>query len=1070
MHARSPSYHRSDSLSLVRTIRWLLYVSTPATPHGSPSPPLPLSPAPTLSSCSAAWCEQVAQSLAIYHTTPAHCQRSYARRHPHSVHFFAPLRMSAVSLTGFGSRLLAELRVRRSLNDTLFRRLCRSLLPVALQARHDEDEPILDMADDKDAADGRLLELYTGILLQCQGHTVSSVGGAKGDGGVDVMVQSAMAGSGSAVTSESGPVIVQCKQYRDTPVNVDVLVQLLGAMDVQGVRHGLLVTSSEVTEGVSQLERHLEQRFSRWQRNGRCKSCGDQQRPLRAQVWDRHKLVALFDQHAAAFVQLRESLIQRLLNDTQLMRIVRQRRGTDYCVRHAICDPHTFPHNECSFGCRPIDPPVVAVAACAAAASPRKALDKSRPLRRKHAYQFLLPKWPTRQTATEPMAQPSQTEPATDVALMHASKTTSSPFLASTQQAALPPHAGSVHASTLTARTLPSPQRTVQLVVHSEPIKDVADEQREEAQRWEQSDDSDETDEDLSCWGTKHDSEDGRDGYYTPSEADSDTEADNQPKRRSGEEQANTHNNSEHGVSSQGTALKDAVAVDQEQSPDVSTTSVASTQPRSAPLPAGSRLHDPFTQLSERRQSPDGRCITDRRRSTSGNSARTQYTPPRRRSNSGSGRSAFRSLVHSTPTGQRISRQLILSSPKGVDGATGGALSAVEERAAAVDSGATSTICEGENGELFLAAPWDDCDETALESVSDDEVTIGRPSPVAPPPHCSSPLQYDMAAHSVHYADRSVTASPRPIRTARPTRSISAPRIAASRPVMTGEQERQIAERIDDERCMEMDEIDSMLQLILTRPAPYHHIQLPAVRAAAANMQPQPQPQPPLHVHERSEGEVQSDDLDDEEGEADPIATTASEEQEEEEEQEEAMDALSSDDEAGADQHPISTTIQTIKHPSHLPPTPTRPLIHYTSPPRSLARDRPIIMRPKRTPRLAKPSVAQPCKEDKVPFTDREVRELILLYRQYGGDARRFASILDDPTCQWLHTDKPGGRNNVGLKDKWRNLTGLSTTKCDVLTVMCSRIEREAKQQRLEKGIKEGKLATKRRVKECGAG
>ncbi|MCJ1297122.1 hypothetical protein MMC34_008691, partial [Xylographa carneopallida] len=326
--------------------------------------------------------------------------------------------MSDAATPSFGSRLLDELRVRRSLNSSLFRHLCRSLLPAAQQQRQNMFDPIVDMVDDKDAADGRLLELYTGMLLHCQGHTVRSVGGARNDGGVDVLVDSAAPGSGSAVSSEGGAVMVQCKQYRDTPVNVDVLVQLLGGMNVRDVQHGLLVTNSEVTEGVRQLERYLQRRQQKCRSNGdACSSCGAAARPVRAQVWDRSRLIALLDQHAAGFIRLRDDCIQRLLDDGQLMHAIRQRRGTGYCIRHAICDPLTFPHAECVFGCRPMRVDVAASTPSAADARPRRRAGvRSRRIDRGFHFSHPYRQTPLRrkqlspQTPQHATAHPSQTQ------------------------------------------------------------------------------------------------------------------------------------------------------------------------------------------------------------------------------------------------------------------------------------------------------------------------------------------------------------------------------------------------------------------------------------------------------------------------------------------------------------------------------------------------------------------------------------------------------------------------------------------------------------------------------------
>jgi len=284
---------------------------------------------------------------------------------------------------------------------------------------------------------------------------------------------------------------------------------------------------------------------------------------------------------------------------------------------------------------------------------------------------------------------------------------------------------------------------------------------------------------------------------------------------------------------------------------------------------------------------------------------------------------------------------------------------------------------------------------------------------------------------------------------------------------MTGEQERKIAARISDVRGMEVDEIDAMLQIILTRPAPHHHIQLPTTNGAESCTPPQP-----THQAKQAGGGYRDEAADQREkeniggGELDAVVTTASDEQEEEEEE---MDSLSSDEEDASDHCSVASPrvpLSPLTCQSHLPPTPIRPPPPATqpSPARTPSRSAHILMRPKRTPRLPQPSSTQPSRVDKVPYTDREVREFILLYRKYGGGARRFVNILHDPACHWLHSEKRGGRDNVSLKDKWRNLISMSAGKCDVLTAMCVRIEREARQQRLRAGVKEGKMARRPRA------
>ena len=898
------------------------------------------------------------------------------------------LSMSSVDLTGFGRRLLAELRVRRSLNDTLFRHLCRSLLPAAVQARHHADEPILDVADDKDAADGRLLELYTGMLLRCQGHTVTSVGGAKNDGGVDVMVQAAAPGSGSALANESGSVLVQCKQYRDTPVNVDVLVQLLGALDIHDVRHGLLVTSSEVTEGVSKLERQLDRRHKRWQSGGHCTSCGKSQRPLRVQVWDRNRLIALLDQHEAAFVQLRDHSIQQLISDKQLMRTVRQRRGPDYCVRHAICDPHTFPHNECTFGCRPLDQPLHTAASAPPTA--RKGRGGIRTVRKRHGLHIVQQRDRADRSSQSPLiVTPAREAMTAEIESIHSPQLCTPPRPIHNISASQP---CSTHLSSPSSPTLHTQQYTppssvaeaselVERLSMSDevmrPIERSEAEQSEGADHktvwlplWETAE-VDDTDED-GC-------ESGDDFYDTPDELDSGRDTDAAGADDDGHSMA--------------TPIGDKVGLQ--------------TLPYMAVTPPRPVFHTHAIASAEQRCTGDVTISGDQhgdRLTTDADATRALNMP--------------------------------------------------------------SAVCVGETGEMY-AAGCDEDDGTPLETLSDDEGTHTQsmaeaesvsshsnlPTPKTPTSAVRSPARTNPSAFQ--RLDRMPHRGRRPLAT----------RSVVSCAVMTGEQERRIAQRINDERDMAMDEIDSMLQLILTRPAPHHHIRLPATHTATPNTRPQPPERRRSVSEKRSEAVPDEVDNDHVEREVQLVVTTASDEQEDEEE----MDGLSSEEEADADLcSPPRPTLPPPKSPltrqPTSPPKPIHPTAKHISPSRGHSRHQPTLVRPKRTPGAPRPSPTRSSRADNVPYTDREVRELILLYRKYGGDARRFVNILGDPSCHWLNTDRPGGRNNISLKDKWRNLTALSYTRCDVLSAVCSRIEREARLQRLEKGVMEGKLATKRRA------
>ncbi|HEY0663272.1 MAG TPA: restriction endonuclease, partial [Thiobacillaceae bacterium] len=73
--------------------------------------------------------------------------------------------------------------------------------------------------------------------FRLQGFEVTEQGGARPDGGVDLVVRR---------TKET--FLVQCKQWRAYKVGVDVVRELYGVMAAQGAAGGFVVTSGKFTE------------------------------------------------------------------------------------------------------------------------------------------------------------------------------------------------------------------------------------------------------------------------------------------------------------------------------------------------------------------------------------------------------------------------------------------------------------------------------------------------------------------------------------------------------------------------------------------------------------------------------------------------------------------------------------------------------------------------------------------------------------------------------------------------------------------------------------------------------
>lgn len=80
-------------------------------------------------------------------------------------------------------------------------------------------------------------------LFRAKGYTVKRTGGC-GDGGVDL-----------AARREDELVVVQCKRFREKPVGVNLVRELLGAMTAERADHGYLLTTSRFTRDAQDFAR-----------------------------------------------------------------------------------------------------------------------------------------------------------------------------------------------------------------------------------------------------------------------------------------------------------------------------------------------------------------------------------------------------------------------------------------------------------------------------------------------------------------------------------------------------------------------------------------------------------------------------------------------------------------------------------------------------------------------------------------------------------------------------------------------------------------------------------------------
>lgn len=80
-------------------------------------------------------------------------------------------------------------------------------------------------------------------LFLAKGYAATRTGGS-GDGGVDLLCR-----------KDREVVVVQCKRYRDRPVGVNLVRELLGAMTAQRADYGYLITTSRFTRDARDFAR-----------------------------------------------------------------------------------------------------------------------------------------------------------------------------------------------------------------------------------------------------------------------------------------------------------------------------------------------------------------------------------------------------------------------------------------------------------------------------------------------------------------------------------------------------------------------------------------------------------------------------------------------------------------------------------------------------------------------------------------------------------------------------------------------------------------------------------------------
>jgi restriction system protein len=82
----------------------------------------------------------------------------------------------------------------------------------------------------------REFEMLVGEAFRLQGYTITELGGAQADGGVDIVLRKG-----------TETFLVQCKQWKAYKVGVDVVRELYGVMASQGAAGGFVITSGSFT-------------------------------------------------------------------------------------------------------------------------------------------------------------------------------------------------------------------------------------------------------------------------------------------------------------------------------------------------------------------------------------------------------------------------------------------------------------------------------------------------------------------------------------------------------------------------------------------------------------------------------------------------------------------------------------------------------------------------------------------------------------------------------------------------------------------------------------------------------
>ena len=159
---------------------------------------------------------------------------------------FASIMLLLVILLGAAGVLAAVLWVLTKVIPKIFDSIQRESTPSRRLTVTSGAHMHFEVEEALDALDWFQLEKLVGALFETKGNHVELRGGAKADGGIDIVVQ-----------SSASSAAVQCKHWAKWKCGPAVVRELIGSMAHEGFRQGFLIcrTATEAARNLAEQER-----------------------------------------------------------------------------------------------------------------------------------------------------------------------------------------------------------------------------------------------------------------------------------------------------------------------------------------------------------------------------------------------------------------------------------------------------------------------------------------------------------------------------------------------------------------------------------------------------------------------------------------------------------------------------------------------------------------------------------------------------------------------------------------------------------------------------------------------